>query len=112
MTGGGQSWDALESARAALAAREADLAATDRVLADLLHEAHRMARDAIGRIETVRAVVESVAAHHTGSPAGSRESARQLLSATRDLTAIVAEARSVAATKAVALQRLTDIYRT
>lgn len=112
MDGRGESWAALEAARAGLAARDADLASTDEVLADHLREAHRVAVDCIRRIEAIRCDIESaVAARHTDSAAAAREMARFLLSATGELKDIVAEARSAAFIKAVAMQRLMDFYR-
>lgn len=113
MQGRGESWAALQAARAAAAARDADIAATDEALAEHLREAHRVAADCIGRIEAVRSGVESVigAVNRAPGAAGALETARFLLDANREAARIVAEARSTAAFKAVAVQRLADYYQ-
>lgn len=106
-----ESGDALEAARRLLAARDADLADADRVLAATVAEVHGIAVDAIGRIEEIRSAIETVVSDGTtGSPAGAREVGRDLVAKNRELTGVVTEARDAALAKTLALKQLAERY--
>jgi len=108
----GHSAAALESARRALAARDADLADADRVLAETVADVHAIAVESIGRIDAIRAEVDAaVSDQPKGSAAGAHEFGRQLVAKNRDVADVVTEAAAIAQAKTVALQALQDIYR-
>lgn len=108
----GESPDSLESARQALAGRDADLAAADRDLADALAGAHALAVESIGRIEAISAELDAVTTNAPGdSPAGAHELGRHLVAKNRDIAAVVSETKVAVHVKAVALKELTDRYR-
>lgn len=108
----GEDRGALGSAAAALAARDIALADADRVLADLVRDAHAMATESIRRIDTVRAAIDAAVAEcQIRDSASGRDFARFLIDKNRELHAIIAEAAVAAAAKTVALQELTAVYR-
>jgi hypothetical protein len=108
----GDSSDALESARRALAARDADLADADQALAETVAGAHAIAVEAIGRIEAIGAELVAAAAAGPGdSSAAAHEVSRRLVAKNRDIAAVVSEAKAAAHAKTVALKELTDRYR-
>ncbi|MEI6252236.1 MAG: DUF4226 domain-containing protein [Mycobacteriaceae bacterium] len=108
----GDSPDALESAQRALAARDADLAAADRELADAVAGAHALAVESLGRIDAVSAELDAVAADAPrDSPGAAHELTRHLVVKNRDIAAIVTDAKTAAHAKAVALKELTSRYR-
>ena len=110
--GTGETGEALDAARGALAARDGDLAAADSALIALLGAAHRTAADCARRIDAVRAEIKAAVAR---GPAGSAASAREfgafLVAKNREIIGIVTEARADAAAKTVALQSLGERYR-
>lgn len=108
----GQSGDALESARRALAARDADLADADRALAEALAGAHELAVESIGRIDAIGAELDAAAGEAPrDSPAAGRELSRRLLDKNREIADVVREAEAAARAKAVVLKELTQRYR-
>jgi len=108
----GDSPDALESVRRALAARAADLADADLALAEAVAGAHAMAVESIGRIDAIGAELDAAAAGAPGgSPSAAHELSRTLVAKNRDIAAIVSEAKAAAHAKAAALKELTDRYR-
>jgi hypothetical protein len=108
----GQSGEALASARAALAARDGDLAEADRELSAAVAGAYASATDAIWRLETIRAeLAAAVSGQSVETPAEGRAFARFLLDKQRELVDIVAAAKSDAATKVTALQQLSARYQ-
>ena len=109
---GGQMGEALESARAVLAARTRDLADADAELSAVITGAHLAAVEAIRRIEAVQSEIEAAVAQHTGdTPAHGREFARFLLDKQRELVDLVTAAKSDAAAKTAALQGLLHRYQ-
>lgn len=112
MVAGGESIDAIEAARGALAARDADLAEADRVLIAAVADTHAVAVDSIGRIATIESDIESAAAgQQNDTAAGARELSRQLVARNRDIADIIRDARAAAHAKTVALQELSEHYR-
>jgi len=108
----GDSPDALESARRALAARAADLADADHALAEALAGAHAIAVESIGRLDAIGAELDVAAAGAPGdSPSAAHELSRHLVAKNRDIAAVVSEAKAAAHVKAAALKALTDRYR-
>lgn len=108
----GDSPDALESVRRALAARAADLADADLALAEAVAGAHAMAVESIGRIDAIGAELDAAATGAPGdSPSAAHELSRTLVAKNRDIAAIVSEAKAAAHAKAAALKELTDRYR-
>lgn len=112
MAQAGETGDALEAARRRLAARDADLADADRVLAATLADAHGIAVDAIGRIDAIASDIDSAATDQPRDTAGAaREVSRNLTAKNRELTAVVREARDAIHAKTVVLQSLSDRYQ-
>lgn len=108
----GHSAAALEAARRALAARDADLADADRVLAAAVADAHAIAVDSIGRIDAIKADIDAaVTDQPKGSAAGAHEFGRQLIAKNRDIAAVVTEAAAAVEAKTVALKELQERYR-
>ena len=108
----GDSAEALAAARQSLAARDAELAAADRALIAAVAEAHAMAVESIGRIDTISSDVETAATGQPkDSPAGARELSRHLVASNREIAAVVSEAKAVVDAKTVALRELTERYR-
>ena len=100
-------------ARRTLAARDADLADADRALADTLAGAHGIAVDAIGRIDAIAAEIDSAATTQPkDTPSAAREVSRHLIATNRELAAVVSQARDAVRAKTIALQSLSDRYRT
>lgn len=108
----GQAGRALESARAALAARDADLAAADRALTAVVASAHRAAVMSIDRIEAISTDIDAaVSGRRLDGPAAAHELSRFLLDRQRAIGAVLYEAMAVAQSKTLVLQELTDRYR-
>lgn len=109
----GNSAAALEAARRALAARDADLADADRVLARAVADAHAIAVESIGRIDAIKADIDAaVTDQPKDSAAGAHEFGRHLIAKNRDIAAVVTEAAAVAQAKTVAVKELQERYRT
>lgn len=92
----------LAAVDAALAVRDAELGDADRILIEVVADAHRVATDSIRRIEAVQAEVDGIG--------DAPQAARRLLDRHRDLIDTVRSARDDASAKAVALQRLEQQY--
>jgi hypothetical protein len=108
----GTSGEAIASARAVLAARDRDLAGADGELSTILAGAYATATAAIGRLEAIRAEIETaVAQQNVGTPAQGREFARLLLDKQRELIETVTSARADADAKVFALQQLLHRYQ-
>ena len=113
MVQAGDSADALAAARQALAARDADLADADRMLAESVAAAHALAVDSIGRIDAITAEVEDVAAQQSkDSPAEAREVGRHLVARNREIAEVVQAAKTEVDAKTIALKQLTERYWT
>lgn len=111
LDGAGATGDELASARAALAATDARLAESDRLLADTVCSAHRTAVESIRRIEAVQTQIEAaVTRRRTDTATAAQELGRFLLDRTREITGIVTDARSEAESKTLALQSLIEQY--
>lgn len=109
--GTGETGEAVAAARAAVARRDTMLAAADGRLAEVLAAAHRVAAEAVRRLETVRADIDAAVSGHTaGSPAGAAETARFLFAKHREVADIVTEAAAQSRTNAAVLQDLTAVY--
>ncbi len=109
----GESGLQLASARAALAARDADLADADRRVAEAVAAAHAAATQAIARMDEIRADLDAVGtARAPESPAEAHELTRLLVAKQREVTALVQDARTVAETNRIVLQHLSERYRT
>jgi len=108
----GHAGEALTSARAALSARDGELARADRELADTVAAAHAVATGAIRRLDAVAAEIESAVAHEpVESTLEAHEFARFLIAKQREVIDIVTEARAAADARAVELRQLLDSYR-
>lgn len=100
------------SARTALAATDARLAAADRLLAETVRDAHRVALESRERLAAIRAEIDAaVARRSVATPAAGADFGRFLLAKNRAIAEIVAAARADAESKAVAIQELTSEYR-
>ena len=109
----GTSAAALEAARRALAARDADLAEADRALAAAVADAHAVAVESIGRIDAMTADIDAaVRDRPKDSAASAHEFGRHLVAKNREIAAVITEAVEVAQTKTVVLKELQDRYRT
>lgn len=103
---------ALESARAALSAREADLADADRMLSEAVAAAHTVAVESIRRIDSIRDEIDGAAAGWPfESPAAAHELTRFLLAGNRAIAAVVTDAEAAANAEAIVLQQLTEYYK-
>ncbi len=108
----GQSGEALDSARAALAARDRDLAEADAQLAGVISAAYTAATDAIRRIEAIQSEIDAAVAQYAGdTPAQGREVARLLLDKNRELVDLVTAVKADAQAKTAALQGLRHHYQ-
>ncbi len=108
----GASGEALVAARALLAARGRDLAEADAELAEVVSGAYAAATEAIRKLNSVGAEIETAVAEHAVSgPAEGREFARLLLAKQREISDIVLAARAEADAKVVELQRLLNRYQ-
>jgi hypothetical protein len=108
----GSTADALEAARRALAARDADLSEADRALAEAIHGAYTIAVDSINRIDAINAEVDAAATDHPkDTAAGAREIGHHLLAKNREIAAVIIEAQAAAEAKTIALKGLTERYR-
>jgi hypothetical protein len=108
----GESGTDLGSARAALAARDAELAEADLLLAEVVGAAHAVATESIARIEAIAADIEAVASGPPPeSPASAHDLSRLLVGKQRAIAAAVNEARSAAEAKTLVLQHLIERYR-
>lgn len=108
----GESGDALEAARRLLAARDADLADADRVLAETVSGAHRIAMESIGRIESIASDIEAATGQPRDSAASAREVGRHLVAKNREIAEVVSDAKDAVHTETVVLKQLADRYRT
>ena len=104
--------DALDAARAALAARDRDLADADAALTAVLDAACRTATGCARRIDGVRAEIDAaVAGARFDSAAAAREFGAFLVAKNREIIAILTEARADTDATTVALQALGERYR-
>ena len=109
----GTSAAALEAARRALAARDADLADADRVLSAAIADAHAIAATSIGRLDAIKTEINAaVSEQPKDSAASAQEFGRHLVAKNREIAAVVTEAVEVAEAKTVVLKELQDRYRT
>lgn len=112
MTAGGESAEALEAARRALAARDADLADADRALAEAVAGAYAIAVESIGRIDAIGTEVEAAAAEQpTDTAAGAREVGRHLVTKNRETADVIREAQAAADAKTLVLKQLSERYQ-
>jgi hypothetical protein len=108
----GESGTELASARAALTARDADLAEADRLLVEVVAAAHALAAESIARIEAIKADLDAVASGPSpDSPAAAHDATRLLVAKQREIADIVNDARAAAEAKTVVLQNLIERYR-
>ena len=108
----GQSGTELTSARAALTARDADLAEADRLLVEVVAAAHAVAAESIARIEAIKADIDAVASGPPPeSPAAAHDVTRLLVAKQREIGDAVNDARAAAEAKTVVLQHLIERYR-
>lgn len=112
MVQAGDADDALEAARRLLAARDAELGDADRMLTETVAAAHRIAVDAIGRIDAIESDVEATATDQSrDTAAGAREVGRNLVAKNREIAAVVSDTRDAVAAKTVALKAIAEQYR-
>ncbi len=111
MAQAGHSGDAFEAARRLLAARDADLADADRVLAATVAGAHDISIGSIVRLEAINAEIESATEHPRDSAAGAREVGRHLVAKNREIADVVGAAKDAVHAKTVALKELAERYR-
>lgn len=112
MAQAGETGDGLEAVRRRLAARDADLADADAVLAETLADAHRIAVEAIGRLDVIASDIDSVATDQPRDTASAaREVSRHLVTKNREIETAVREARDAVHAKTIALQILSERYR-
>lgn len=108
----GESGTELASARAALTARDADLAEADRVLAELVASAYAIAAESIARIEAIQADIDAVASGPPpDGPAAAHDVTRLLVAKQREIAGAVSDARAAVEAKTVVLQSLIERYR-
>jgi len=108
----GAAGDALDSARAQLAARDRDLADADAQLADVVASAHAAATEAIRKLDAVSAEIEAaVAQRAVTAPSEGQEFARFLIAKQHEISDILTAARADADAKVVVLQQLFDKYQ-
>ena len=109
--GTGQTGDAVAAARAGVARRDEELADADRRLAATLSAAHRVAEDAVRRLEAIRADIDrAVAGYAADTSTGAAELARFLLARQREIADVVADAEAEARAKTAVLKELTATY--
>jgi hypothetical protein len=107
----GESGTELASARAALTARDADLAEADRVLTEVVASAHAIAVESIARIEAVQADIDAVASGPPpDSPAAAHDVTRLLIAKQSEIADAVNDARAAAEAKTVVLHNLIERY--
>lgn len=112
MSAQGESAGALDAARRALVARDADLADADRALAEAVAGAHAIAVDSISRIDAIKADIDSAVTDQPRDNAGAaHEFGRHLVRKNRDIAAVVSEAIAAANAKTIALKELQGRYR-
>ena len=108
----GTSGDVLDAARAALAARDAELTAADRELTDAVAVVHAIATDAIRRLDRLGTQIEAAASGRVpDSPAAAQELARLLVANQRQMADIVSAAQAEIDAKTAVLQSLTERFR-
>lgn len=111
-SGTGETGDALSAVRAALAAGDHELAAADAQLADVLRTAQREALESVARIDAVRSAIDSaVADRDIDGAAAARDFGAFLVQRNRQISAIITESQAIATAKAIALQQLSEQYR-
>ena len=112
MVQAGNSADALAAARRALAARDADLADADRVLAETSPARTPSRSSPSAVIEAISAEIDSAATEQShDSAAGAREVSRQLVARNREITEVISAATAAVDAKTVALKELTGRYQ-
>ena len=112
VSGNGATGDALNAVRAALAARDGELAAADDELAVLLRSAQQDGVDSVRRIDAVRSAIDAaVAGRNIDGAASARELGAFLVERNREISAILADAQAAIDAKVVALQQLSERYR-
>jgi len=110
--GTGETGEALDAARAALAAADDDLAAADEALTGVVRRAQRLAADCLARLDAVRSEIDAAAAAGpAGSATAGAEFGRFLVAKNREVIDIINAARADIAASAVALRDLGERYR-
>ncbi|CAN5665838.1 DUF4226 domain-containing protein [soil metagenome] len=110
----GHSTAAIAAWSATLSARHTAVAGADRALAGALTDAHTATVEALRRLDTIAADIESAVAHQDAfaldTSVGAREFHRFLIAKQREISDIVASAVAASQAKSAALQELLGYY--
>lgn len=110
----GTSAAAIRAKQAALLSRHGELTHADRTLAAALASAHAAAVEAVSRLDTIAAEIESAVqnqiALQVDTPMGARAFHKFLIAKQREIIAIVSDARELDSEKKGALEYLRTQY--
>jgi Domain of unknown function (DUF4226) len=111
----GGSASALAATQGALSVRRNAVAAADQTLAAALAEAHQLTIEALRKLDTIEAEIESaVARQHLlalDTPEGAREFQRFLVAKQHDISSVVTDAVRLGDSKCVEFKQLLNSYR-
>jgi hypothetical protein len=110
----GLSMTAIQAKQAALATQYATVSDADQVLMEALASAHAATVEGVARLdviaEEIERAVQNQAALGLDTPLGAREFQKFLIAKQREIRAVVAQAKEVAAAKKAALEALPANY--
>ncbi|MEB3980843.1 DUF4226 domain-containing protein [Mycobacterium sp. 663a-19] len=110
----GPSLAAIQARQAALADQHGTVADADRVLAEVLANAHTAIRESIRRLDAIADEIERAAPDRNDlaldTPLGVREFQRFLVAKQREIAAIVADAHELDRAKSAVLEELRAHY--
>jgi len=105
---------AIQAKQAALATQYATVSDADQVLIEALASAHAATVEGVARLdviaEEIERAVQNQAALGLDTPLGAREFQKFLIAKQREICAVVAQAKEVAAAKKAALEALPANY--
>lgn len=110
----GPSVGAIQERQSALASRHGTAAEADRVLAEVLADAHAAIRESVRRLDAIAEEIERAARHQPAlaadTPLGAREFQKFLLAKQREIAAVVAHAHELSQAKRTVLEGLRAQY--
>lgn len=105
---------AIQARQSALVNQHGSAADADRVLAQVLSDAHALTRESLKRLNAIADQIDRAVQHQAAlavdTPAGAREFQRFLLAKQREITAAVADAQELGRAKKAVLEGLQAQY--
>lgn len=109
----GSAFAAIQERQAVLANHHSTVAEADRMLAEVIADAHAVTRESIGRLDSIAAEIDRAATDQTDpavTPMGAREFQKFLVAKQREIAAVVAQVYELDRAKSAVLEGLRAHY--